>query len=185
MRLLVFGVIILIGIHLVPTFPFVRSGLIHRLGEGLYKRGFAAVALLGLILMMIGKANADFVPLWQPPVWGRHVALVLVLFALVLLAAAYLPNNLKRFTRHPMLWGITLWSGGHLLANGDSASLVLFGSLGALSLFVMWSANMRGATKSKTKYSLSKDAIVVVIGLVAYGALVFLHPYLFGVTIIS
>ncbi len=53
----------------------------------------------------------------------------------MLLVAAFLPNSLKRFTRHPMLSGVTVWAAAHLLANGDLASLILFGSFGAFALF--------------------------------------------------
>lgn len=185
MFLLVFGVLIFVGIHLVPTFSSLRQSLVDRLGSGGYRGMFAAAAFLGLVLMIVGKATADFVPLWEPPVWGRQVAPVLMLFAFILLAAAFMPSNVKRATRHPMLWGVTLWSLAHLLANGDLASLVLFGGLGVFSLFGMWSANMRGATKSKTKYPLMKDIIVAVVGLVVYGVFVVLHPYLFGVPVTS
>ena len=83
-----------------------------------------------------------------------------------------------------MLWGVTLWSIAHLLANGDLASILLFGSFGLFSLFNMFSANLRGAKKQQTKYAFSKDAIVIVASVVVYGILVFLHPYLFGVKVI-
>ena len=83
-----------------------------------------------------------------------------------------------------MLWGVFIWSVAHLLTNGGLASLVLFGSLGAFSLFDMLSANVRGASKQETVYPIAKDAITVVAGLAAYGALLFLHPYFFGVAII-
>lgn len=185
MLLLVLGLLVLVTIHLVPTFSSVRESLLNRLGDAVYKAIFAAIALLGLILIIVGKSRAEFVSLWQPPVWGRHVAPVLMLIAFILLPAAYLPSNVKRFTRHPMLWGITFWSIGHLLANGDLASLLLFGGLGVFALFAMWSANLRGATRSTTKYPLTKDAIVVVAGVVVYGGFLFLHPYLFGVPVIS
>ena len=101
--------------------------------------------------------------------------------AFVLVAGAYLPSNLKRYTRHPMLWGVTLWAALHLLANGDSASLLLFGGLGVYALCAMWSLNRRGVRKSDKTYPGRRDALVVVAGLVVYVAFVVLHPYLFGV----
>lgn len=185
MSLLVLGVVILVGIHLLPTFSTLRERLLARLGEGPYKGVFSLIALVGLVLVIVGKARADFVPLWQPAVWGRHTALVLMPVAFMLLVAAFLPSNVKRFTRHPMLWGVTLWAVAHLLANGDLASLVLFGGLGAFSLVAMWSANRHATTKSEEKYALTKDAMVVIAGLVAYGIFAVLHPYLFGVPVIS
>ena len=40
-----------------------------------------------------------------------------------------------RITRHPFLWGVALWAAGHLMVNGDLASLILFGSLLVLAVF--------------------------------------------------
>ena len=185
MGLLILGVVILVGIHLVPNFTALRQRLVQRLGENPYKGVFSAISLVGLILIIVGKHKAEFVPVWQPPVWGKDVAPLIMPAAFVLLAAAYLPTNIKRFTRHPMLWGITLWAAAHILANGDLASLVLFGGLGVFSLFAMWSANLRGAARSQTRHPLKKDIIGVAAGILVYGIFLFLHPYLFGVPAVS
>ena len=184
MTTLVIGLIIFISVHSVPSFPKLRQDLIARVGERSYKIAFAMIALIGFILIVVGKAYADFVWLWQPPAWARHITFALMLPALVLLAAANMPTNIKRITRHPMLWGVTLWAVGHLLANGDLASLLLFGTFGAYALLDMWSANSRDASKSKSRFSLTQDAAVVAAGAVAYGLFAFLHPYLFRVAVI-
>ena len=184
MAILILGVLMFIGIHCVPTFPSLRQQLVDRFGEKSYKGIFSLIALIGLAVIVIGKVLAEFVPVWQPPAWGRHVAMALMLPVFALLASANMPTNLKRYTRHPMLWGVTLWSIAHLLANGDLASLILFGSLGTFSLVDMWSANARGAMKSETRFSTRSDIVVVVIGIVVYGVFLFLHPYLFGVSVI-
>jgi uncharacterized membrane protein len=102
----------------------------------------------------------------------------------VLLAGAYVPTNIKRFTAHPMLWAVTVWAAAHLLANGDLASLVLFGGLGTFALVDMWSANVRGAEVVATRQPLFKDLATVIAGLVAYGVFLALHSYLFGVSVI-
>ncbi len=183
MTLLIIGLVIFIGIHLVPTVVPLRAALIQGLGEKPYRGLFALVSLAGLVLIVIGKARADFVPVYDPPAWGRLVPAILMLPALILLPAANMPTNIKRFTRHPMLWGVTLWAAGHLLANGDQASLLLFGSLGAYAVFDMISANARGAVKSTTRYPVKKDVMVVVAGLVTYVVLVVAHPWLFGVAV--
>jgi uncharacterized membrane protein len=83
-----------------------------------------------------------------------------------------------------MLWGVTLWATGHLLANGDLASLLLFGTFGAYALLDMWSATSRDASKSETRFSITQDAAVVGAGAVAYILFAFLHPYLFAVAVI-
>ncbi|MBA2410978.1 MAG: NnrU family protein [Gammaproteobacteria bacterium] len=185
MLLLTLGIIVFVGVHLVPGFPALRERLAGRLGEGRYMALFSGVALAGLVLIIIGKSAADFVPLWQPPGWGRVAALLITPLAFVLLATAYLPTNIKRFTAHPMLWGVSAWAVAHLLANGDLASLVLFGGLGSFALIDMWLANRRGAEISATRQPLVKDLTALVAGLVAYGIFLTLHPYLFGVAVIA
>ncbi|NJN51738.1 MAG: NnrU family protein, partial [Gammaproteobacteria bacterium] len=44
-------------------------------------------------------------------------------------------SGLVRITRHPFQWAVVLWSASHIVAGGDSDSLVFFGSFGAVSLF--------------------------------------------------
>ena len=176
MKLLLIGLVIFLSSHLLPTFTGIRQGLINRLGLYPYKGLFGLVALLGLSLIVIGKQQAASILLWQPPSWGSTITYIIMLPALVLLAAAYLPGNSKRYTRHPMLWGVTLWSVAHLFANGDLASMLIFISLGLFALFDMWSANRRGAVYSVVKRSLSWDLLVIVIGVVAYIAVLSVHP---------
>lgn len=183
MILLVLGILVFVGIHLVPTFASTRQNLITRFGMRAYKGGFTVVSFIGLILLIIGKANAEFVPLWTPATWGARAAVLLMPLSFILLVAANMPSNVKRLTAHPMLLGVTLWSAAHLASNGDLASLILFGSFGAFALFDMWSANRRGAAPSKTAYPITRDIVVVAIGLLAYGVVLFLHPYLFGVRV--
>ncbi len=93
---------------------------------------------------------------------------LLMWLAVTIFPAAYLPTNLKRVMRHPFLWGVTLWAVAHLLTNGDLASLLLFGSFAAYTLFDMWSANRRGAEASKIHYPIWRDGVLVAIGTAAH-----------------
>ncbi len=186
MKILIFGLIIFLGVHLLPTFSSIRTRLIEKYGQKRYKGFYSLIAGIGLIIIIVGMIYRDFVHLWVPPVWGRHTAIALMLPALILLSAADIrSSNIKRFTRHPMLWGVTLWACAHLLANGDLASLILFGSFGIYSLFDMWSANRRGAEKSTQVYPISKDLKVVGVGIAVYVVLLFAHPYLIGIPVIA
>lgn len=185
MNWLILGLSLLIGVHLVPAVPTLRQRLLMRVGEGLYKGLFALIALTGLTLISLGMSRTPIISLWQPPLWGKGLVPLFMLPALILLAGAYLPGNIHRLTPHPMLWGVVLWAVGHLFANGDAASLLLFGSLGLYSIFAMWSANRRGAARTTIAMTMDRDLIVIGVGLVLYVALVFLHPTLFGVAAIS
>lgn len=181
MALLITGLVVFFGVHLVPWAPSWRAALVARLGERGYKGLFALIALAGLVLIIIGKGRAEFVPLYDPPAWGRQAALPLVLLAFVVLPGANIRSNVKRYTRHPMLWGVTLWALGHLLANGDRASVMLFGAFLVYSLADMASANLRGARLSAKRYPWTQDLKVAIVGLIGYVLLFALHPYLFGV----
>ena len=184
MAILVVGLIVFIGMHALPWHTGLRTQVVNKLGANTYRALFSVVAVTGLILIIVGKARADFHSLWIPPSWGRLVALPLMFIALILLPAANMPNNIKRVVRHPMLIGIIIWAGAHLLANGDLASLLLFGSFAVYSVIAIISGNHRGKNANLPVVPFGKDILVVVIGTVAFAVLLFAHPYLFGVAVI-
>lgn len=184
MTLLIAGLILFIGIHLLPWSPQLKKSAVARLGNSGYRGVFALVATVGLVLVVIGWGRAEYQGVYVPPTWGRHLTYPLLLATFILLPAAHMKGNIKRFTRHPMLWAAVLWSAGHLLVRGDIKSLVLFGGIALYSLLAMVSANARGARKQEARYPVKRDLIVVAAGVVAYIAFIFLHPYLIGVAVI-
>lgn len=184
MSLMIAGLVLFFAVHMVPWSPSLRGAAVSRLGPNVYKIAFTVLALAGIVLVVAGKARAPFEPLWNADPGMGHVTRLLVLIGFVLLPAAHMKTNIKRFTRHPMLWGIVLWGLGHLLVNGDRASVVLFGAFVLYSLAAMVSANARGAQKSTVAYPLSKDLVVVAAGVVAYLVIMFGHGVLFGYPLI-
>jgi uncharacterized membrane protein len=183
MTLLVIGFMLFLGAHLSPGVLGLRETLVARLGEGRFRAVYIATSVIGMVCIIVGKYIAPFVDVWAPPAWSRTVALVLVALGFVLFAALLLPTHLRRFTHHPMLWGTAMWSGGHLLANGDVASMILFGGFGGFALISIWSLNRRGGEQSKQKYSLLNDFILLTAGLGAYAIVLWLHPRLFGAAV--
>ena len=76
-----------------------------------------------------------------------------------------------------------LWSVGHLLANGDSRALVLFGGLGIWAILEMWLISRRdGAWVKPPIPSLKAETLGVVTSLAIYTVLVYLHPYFTGLS---
>jgi uncharacterized membrane protein len=183
MSLLIAGLVVFLGVHMLPMLGGVRQDLQSRLGAGAYRALFSLVSLAGLLMIVWGKARAPFVHIYLPPSWGHLVTATLMLPALILLPAANMPGNIKRLTPHPMLWAVILWSTGHLSANGDLASVLLFGSFGIYAVLDIASANRRGARCASAAVPISRDLMVLAAGIIAYGALRFLHPYLFGVAV--
>jgi len=185
MDILLLGLTIFFGVHLVPSFVGFRAKVINSLGEAKYMGLYSITALIGLILIIYGMSEAEYRPMWEPPIWSRGIALPAMLIAFYLFAAADMKSNIKRFIRHPMLLGILLLSCVHLLANGDLASLTLFGSFAVFSLVGMVSANLRGALVQTEKYPIKKDVVSFIAGSVVYAIFVlFLHSYLIGVPVI-
>jgi len=182
---LILGMILFIGMHLVGSVRAWREPMVERLGERPYKGVYALIALVGLVLAGFGYARAEEVWVWTPLPFGREVAAALMPVAVVLLVAAYMPNNIKRLTAHPMLWGVVFFGIAHLVVFGHWASIVLFGGLVIYSLLAMAMATIRGERRSSTVQPLWKDALVIGVGLVVYVILLLLHPMLFGVAVVN
>ena len=185
MTLLVLGLIIFFAIHLLPSFVPLHDSLKNRLGANVYRGLFSLVSLAGMVLIVMGMGRAEFAPLYEPPAWGRHVTSLLMLISLYCLISKEVMTSLRKFTAHPMLWGVSAWAIGHLLANGDAASVTLFGSFLAYSLFDMHSANRRGARPAGKALALKADAIVLIAAAAITLGLMFFHELFTGVQLVS
>lgn len=185
MGMLVTGLLLFFGVHVVPMLGGIRAALVARLGEPFYKGLFSIVSLAGFVLIVLGFSRTPVVPLWLPPPWSHGLALFLMPAAFILLVAAYIPGNIRRITRHPMLAGVLLWAVAHLIANGDLASLLLFGTFAVYAVVDMLSASFRAAAMSHAtsrSYTRSTymDAITVVVGLAVFWVVWQFHGALFG-----
>lgn len=181
MAILVIGLVLFLGIHLVPALPPLRAACAARLGEKRYKGAFSIVSGIGLVLIVVGYAYAPRgAQLFIPSIGARHAAPLVVALAFVLLAAANMRGHLRRILRHPMLIGIGLWSVVHLLANGHAKATVLFGAFLAYAALDLGSAAARGAVKSFTPQA--KYDFMAVGGGIGLALLVmWMHRILFGV----
>lgn len=184
MSLMVLGLVIFFALHLFPGCVQARLSVVSRIGLLPYKALFAVLSLAGFVLLVMGKGQAEFVAVWTPPAMFGVITKILMLPAMVLLVAAYIPNNFRKKIKHPMLAGVKLWALGHLLANGDLASIILFGSFLAYGVVAMISANRRGIVKPATDQPLWKDVLVLLLGGVLYAGIGMHHLQLFGVPIV-
>ena len=189
---LLLGLLVFIGIHLLPAQPELRRGLVTRYGEGAYKGFYSLVSAIGLGLIIFGYNKAQThlgknLQVWSPPAWGRHVTMLLMLPVFPLLIAAYLPGRIAAAVRHPMITAVKFWAAGHLLVRGDVASLLLFGGLLAWAIFDRISLKRReaaGLAKVKAGPPVN-DIVAVVAGLLIYGVMLkWGHEALIGVKLI-
>lgn len=217
---LAIAALFLIGTHLGIASTALRGQLVARLGEGAYRAIYALLAIVALAWLAMAWRAAPFVPLWSTGAGTRHLALALMPFAFLLAICAVTGPNptaigqrpdpdgtpaagIIRVTRHPLMWGITLWAVLHLLANGDLASLLFFGSLAVLALagtilidvrrtrsnapgwgvFLQATSNLPFGAIVERRQRLAPGEIGlwrVAAALAAYVVLLWLHPWLFG-----
>jgi uncharacterized membrane protein len=192
MLVLIAGLVVFLGIHLVPSLANARASLVGRFGEGGYKAFFSIASAIGLVLIVWGfglaRGSSADIQVWSPPTWTKHIAFALMWPAFILLVAAYVPSHIRDRAKHPMLAAIKIWALAHLLANGDLAGLLLFGAFLAFGVYDRISVKRRGATGPLgTRHGgVVSDISVVVIGTALYVAmLVWGHPYLIGVHLVG
>lgn len=189
---LILGLLLFFAVHLVPTSPSLRAGLVERFGEPAYKIGFAVLSLIGFVLIVVGYHKLQVMPgknpvLWDPPTWTRHIAFLLMVPAMILLVAAFVPSRIRTAAKHPMLAAIKFWAAGHLLANGDLASILLFGSFLAYAVYDRISVKQRVVMQPSAPADAGwlNDALVVAGGLALYVFMLTIgHARLIGVPLL-
>jgi len=181
MNILITGMILFLGIHLLPTLNPLRQLVLNKFSEKAYKGLFTLISVLGLILIIYGFSSAEFIHVYTPPVWGRHLAFTLVPIALILFAAANMPGHIRKTLKHPMLIGTLLWSVAHLSANGDRRTLILFGGFALWALIDLISVSIRRKTLGGGKpIHIKYDLMAVGGGILVAGVIFYFHGLLFG-----
>jgi uncharacterized membrane protein len=180
MIILIAGLVLFVGVHLLRELNL-RESAINRLGLGRYRLAYSLIAAAGFILIIWGKSSAPFVQLYQPIYELRYISHWLMIPAFILFTAGNLPTSyLRSHTLHPMLLGTAIWGSAHLWANGDLASVLLFGS------FVLWSlikviSLVKANQRPPTNASIIWDVTAVIVGFLVYAIVLIYHGQLFGI----
>ena len=188
MSALILGLLMFLGMHSARIVAEGwRTQVIAQRGPGAWKGLYTVVSLVGfgLIIWGYGQARLEPVALWSSPVCTRHLAALLVLVALVLLAAAQIPgNSIKARLHHPMVLGVKVWALAHLAANNTLADLLLFGSFLVWAVLDFRSSRQRDRAAG-TVYPpgrMGPTLVVVAVGVGLWAVFAFgLHAVLFGV----
>jgi len=199
MTWLIFGLVLFLSAHSTRIFADAwRTRTVEAWGEKPFKAAYALVSLVGFYGLIVGYAEVRLEPvfLWQPPIATRHISVLLMLFASILLVATYIPaNHFKVRLGHPMVLSVKVWALAHLLSNGNLADLLLFGAFLAWSVMNFKSARARdrakaeiqaqvsGQTSPPTLPKISATLMAVVGGAVLWGLITFvLHAQVVGVS---
>jgi uncharacterized membrane protein len=188
MAMLILGLVLFLGVHSTRIVADGwRTQTIARVGEKPWKGLYSLLSVAGFVLLVWGFALARRNPvyLWEAPMAMRHVAGLLMLVSFVLLAATYVPRNqIKARLHHPMVLAVKVWAVAHLLANGNLADVVLFGSFLVWAVFSFRAARARDRA-AHTVYpagTASGTALTVVVGILVWVVFAFwAHGLLFGV----
>src|SRR5271169_1824062 len=183
----VIGLVIFLGTHVFVTMRDERALIVARIGEWPYRGLFSLVSIVGIVLIAYGFADyraAGMIMVWNPPAWTRHIVVILMWPASIMVAAAYIPGNIKRVLKHPMLAGVKTWAFAHLCANGALGGITLFGSILVWAVYDRITLKHRadpGAPPTPTGGG-KNDIIAIVVGTLIYLALGFVfHPVVIGV----
>lgn len=217
--MLVLATAVFLGTHFVSSTPL-RAGFVGMLGEKAYLGAYSQVSLITVAWMVWAYARAPYERLWAADEF-KAWAVVLMPVSLIFIAVGGLsrnpsavrqestlrslgePRGILRVTRHPIQWGIALWALLHVIARGDAASVIFFGSFALLSIlgtvlidarknkaigvdwerFASVTSNIPFGAIFQGRNQFRFEEIgwnKVLIGLALYFVLLFLHPYLFG-----
>jgi len=189
MGLLIIGVLLWSAVHLYPSlFPARRAELIEKLGSK-YEGVFALCIVFSIVLIVLGWRSTVPNPVYDVPSWGRGLNMLTMFIAILLLGAGSAKgiSRIKQYVRHPMLTGVIVWGIGHLLANGDIRSVILFGGMtvwAAISLVTI-SRNEGAWVKPAEVADAKREGILLGITVVVYLVLFMTHRWFAGMPIVG
>lgn len=224
MTQLIAAAVVFVLLHLLVSGTRLRGALVSGMGEGPYMGLFSLASVVAIVwlAMAYGQAKGMGATWWTLGRGARDAQLLIQLLAFLLIVPGLFTRNpasvkqeaaldrpdavtgMLRITRHPFLWGVAIWAAGHLLVNGDTPSILLFGSLLALAIFGTFSIDAKRRRALGDKWdafsaqtsNVPFGAIVsgrqklslgeigwwrILLAVVIYAAVLFAHPYLFGV----
>jgi uncharacterized membrane protein len=221
---MVLSTTLFVGGHFVLS-HVLRRPLTAAAGDGGFRGIYTLVAFVGLGWMIWAHKTAPYVALWGDPAWARHLLLLIMLVAVFffivgmtspspgVVGAEKVPMNydgglgIHAIVRHPGLWGFGLWGIGHLIANGDVASVILFGGIALLAFggmpgidarkgrdfseaygrFAAHTSNIPFAAMAAGKVRLDWSKIGlwrIALAIVVYVVLLFAHQWVTGLSVL-
>ena len=184
MATLAIGVLLFALLHGVAAIPQYKNYIKSRTGETWYGPVFGLASLLAIAVIVLGWRSSIVAAVYEPPAWGWYVNYPLTFIGFLCLGIFLFRGNLRQRLRFPMGIATAFWAVGHLVANGDLASLILFGGFLWVSLAHMGVAMSNGVRPSP-EVRVGHDGLSLIFGAALYGIMTQLHPALIGVPIFA
>lgn len=158
------SLVVFFALHSVPAVPAIRQRLVGALGRRPYLTLYSLASLAALAWVFHAAFQLDYVELWPPAPWQTWFPIILTPIAFFLLSAGLIspnpasvsfrrgegtPGAIVAITRHPVLWGFALWALGHMVANGDLRSQMLFGVFALFAFFGMVTTERRNRRRQE------------------------------------
>ncbi len=184
MIILVSGVLLFALLHGVAAVPRYKSWVKSRMGERWYGPVFGLASVVAIAVIVLGWRNSDFVAVYEPRLWGWYVNYVLSFIGFLCLGVFLFRGSFRQRLRFPMGIATVFWAVGHLFANGDLASLILFGGLllGSVALMALAVAN---GIRPAPEVRIGHNGLSLIFGAALYGIMTQLHPAVIGVPIFA
>jgi uncharacterized membrane protein len=166
MMMLIAAAVFFLVLHLFVAGTRLRDAIVGAIGEPAYLGVFSVASLAGIVWLAISYNGATALGtdlLWDLGPGVRHLGIVVMAVAAFFGVSGLLTPNptavgmeaaatreasgILRITRHPFLWGVAMWAAFHLAANGDAASVVLFGTFLVLAVAGTFSIDAKRARK--------------------------------------
>ena len=181
---LALGIALWSAVHFLPSVaPALREDLIDRVGPKAYRATFSIDLAIALVLIVWGYRSADWIHAYDPPAWGVHANNLLMLLAVYLFGVGGAKGWLAIKIRHPMLLGTCAWASAHLIANGDQASVLLFGGMLLWALGMIFMINRRLGAWAPPKWAgAAAEVRLVLVSLAVFAVITLAHGWLLGVS---
>jgi uncharacterized membrane protein len=184
MTVLVAGVLLFVLLHGVAAVPRGKTYVKSRMGERWYAPAFGLASVVAIAVIVLGWRSSGFEAVYDPPAWGWYVNYVLTFIGFLCLGIFLFRGRLRQRLRFPMGIATVFWATGHLFANGDLASLILFGGLLVGSVAHMAVALSKGI-RPTPEVRIGHDGLSFIFGAALYGVMTQLHPAVIGVPIFA
>jgi len=146
------AVLIFLLSHIIPSYRPLRQAIVSKVGEKTFMSAYGLLSLVLFIWLITSYLQAPYIELWPPLNWMKGVTLFIMFWVCLLLVCTFSQPNpfsigmggknfdpekagIVSITKHPGFVAFALWSGAHMIPNGDLASMIFFGLMCGLSLY--------------------------------------------------